>query len=482
MVSGILRAGILTTITGLTAVVIGIGPASIFPNSSAQDAVTDSSVMRRYHPTAGKEFLYEITMDLDGKGSEFQVRANFNWQLTYNIRQSDASQWTADYTLEIRSASAQTAPKLGLKTMPPPTGRSTASKAGWENLNPIIGRLYPCLTNKVTGTLVVSSHGEILSNSADTSLPARFAQLAELPILPLSPTNDISWNPIRRVPAAVNADGASAEARERVYEIFRSTQAPTHPEAKAHDTYRLSILHVGSDYASIAKLTPMRRGERSTGPRSRMQWYFSGLLALDNETGMPFTFRGGGEFIDDPVKVPGMKAGEVVELSYTRLSLRIQPVGVELEDVTLNAEQLRNAPKLPQKFERLYPLTKQRRDIVMRIIQRSRKLPTSSLSLLKMSYPAWTDQELMSQLKRLNSPESQEILSYWTEISRDAREKPRTWKTAVGSFSVEAYLVKTDRLNVTLRRVENQKEVVVPLDRLSDDDKQFANAFGYAAE
>jgi hypothetical protein len=48
----------------------------------------------------------------------------------------------------------------------------------------------------------------------------------------------------------------------------------------------------------------------------------------------------------------------------------------------------------------------------------------------------------------------------------------RTWTDRTGKFSVEAELIRTDGENVVLRRADGA-HVNVPIDRLSDRDRQF---------
>ncbi len=62
-----------------------------------------------------------------------------------------------------------------------------------------------------------------------------------------------------------------------------------------------------------------------------------------------------------------------------------------------------------------------------------------------------------------------------TEEERIADRKPRTWADAGGKFKVEATFLRVDGENVVLKRTD-EKEIAVPLARLSDTDRQYVEA------
>ncbi|REK07159.1 MAG: hypothetical protein DWQ37_21655 [Planctomycetota bacterium] len=59
-----------------------------------------------------------------------------------------------------------------------------------------------------------------------------------------------------------------------------------------------------------------------------------------------------------------------------------------------------------------------------------------------------------------------------TEEERIAARQPRTWSDASGKFKVEAKLLRVDGDNVVIKRADD-KELAVPLARLSDADKKY---------
>ncbi|GAB6188180.1 SHD1 domain-containing protein [Thermopirellula anaerolimosa] len=66
-----------------------------------------------------------------------------------------------------------------------------------------------------------------------------------------------------------------------------------------------------------------------------------------------------------------------------------------------------------------------------------------------------------------------------------AAAEVRTWKDKTGKFSIRAELVESDGTTVKLKRADG-KVISVPVDRLSDQDRQFLeaqekSAFGGAA-
>lgn len=70
-----------------------------------------------------------------------------------------------------------------------------------------------------------------------------------------------------------------------------------------------------------------------------------------------------------------------------------------------------------------------------------------------------------------------------TEDEKAANRKPRTWTERSGKFSVEATLLRVDDDQVVLRRKSDEKEVKVPLDKLSDADRKYvAEITGSPAE
>jgi len=90
---------------------------------------------------------------------------------------------------------------------------------------------------------------------------------------------------------------------------------------------------------------------------------------------------------------------------------------------------------------------------------------------------------LVSMLRRAKgaatkpAPASSEAENpFATEAEQQAAQTPRTWKNSTGSFSVEATLLKVDGGKAVLRR-KDDKEISVPIDKLSDADQKFLADF-----
>ena len=56
-------------------------------------------------------------------------------------------------------------------------------------------------------------------------------------------------------------------------------------------------------------------------------------------------------------------------------------------------------------------------------------------------------------------------------------DKPRTWNDRTGKFKLEAVLVRVEDGTVVLRRTDNNSELKVPLEKLSDADQKYASDY-----
>ncbi|MCC9657703.1 SHD1 domain-containing protein [Rhodopirellula halodulae] len=74
----------------------------------------------------------------------------------------------------------------------------------------------------------------------------------------------------------------------------------------------------------------------------------------------------------------------------------------------------------------------------------------------------------------------QRILDRWKNIRKIATGFPRTWSDPSGEFKIRAILQTVDGDGVSLRRLDNDQVIKVPLEKLSEKDVEFAKTFGVA--
>ncbi|KLU03789.1 hypothetical protein RISK_004196 [Rhodopirellula islandica] len=70
------------------------------------------------------------------------------------------------------------------------------------------------------------------------------------------------------------------------------------------------------------------------------------------------------------------------------------------------------------------------------------------------------------------------ILSRWDSIRKAATKFPREWSDPSGSFTIQAMLQSVDQASVSLLRLDTRQVISVPLEKLSDEDVEFARTFG----
>ncbi|MEO9590867.1 SHD1 domain-containing protein [Rhodopirellula bahusiensis] len=88
------------------------------------------------------------------------------------------------------------------------------------------------------------------------------------------------------------------------------------------------------------------------------------------------------------------------------------------------------------------------------------------------------EEELRDESNWKNDIQFEQILSRWKSIREVATKFPREWSDDSGSFTIKAMLRSVDKSNVSLLRLDNRQTISVPLDKLSEEDVEFARTFG----
>lgn len=92
------------------------------------------------------------------------------------------------------------------------------------------------------------------------------------------------------------------------------------------------------------------------------------------------------------------------------------------------------------------------------------------------SFPhTYTPDEIRPAKKKTKPAPTTTSDPFATPEERAAQEKPRTWSDASGKFKVEATFLRVEDGKVVLRRADG-KEITVPVDRLSEPDREYLAA------
>lgn len=87
-------------------------------------------------------------------------------------------------------------------------------------------------------------------------------------------------------------------------------------------------------------------------------------------------------------------------------------------------------------------------------------------------------QELDDDSNWRNDVQFEQILSRWDSIRKAATKFPREWSDPSGTFTIKAMLQSVGKSDVSLLRLDNRQTISVPLEKLSEEDVEFARTFG----
>ncbi|EMB19246.1 SHD1 domain-containing protein [Rhodopirellula europaea] len=88
------------------------------------------------------------------------------------------------------------------------------------------------------------------------------------------------------------------------------------------------------------------------------------------------------------------------------------------------------------------------------------------------------EKELEDDSDWTNDIQFEQILSRWDSIRKAATKFPREWSDPSGTFTIKAMLQSVGKSDVSLLRLDNRQTISVPLEKLSEDDVEFARTFG----
>ncbi|HBE64951.1 MAG TPA: hypothetical protein DDX19_19795 [Rhodopirellula baltica] len=91
-------------------------------------------------------------------------------------------------------------------------------------------------------------------------------------------------------------------------------------------------------------------------------------------------------------------------------------------------------------------------------------------------------QELDDDSDWKNDVQFEQILSRWDSIRKAATKFPREWSDPSGTFTIKAMLQSVGKSDVSLLRLDNRQTISVPLEKLSEEDVEFARTFGVQAQ
>ncbi|GAB5512427.1 MAG: SHD1 domain-containing protein [Rhodopirellula baltica] len=91
-------------------------------------------------------------------------------------------------------------------------------------------------------------------------------------------------------------------------------------------------------------------------------------------------------------------------------------------------------------------------------------------------------QELDDDSDWKNDVQFEQILSRWDSIRKAATKFPREWSDPSGTFAIKAMLQSVGKSDVSLLRLDNRQTISVPLEKLSEEDVEFARTFGVQAQ
>ncbi|ELP35110.1 SHD1 domain-containing protein [Rhodopirellula baltica] len=91
-------------------------------------------------------------------------------------------------------------------------------------------------------------------------------------------------------------------------------------------------------------------------------------------------------------------------------------------------------------------------------------------------------QELDDDSDWKNDVQFEQILSRWDSIRKAATKFPREWSDPSGTFTIKAMLQSVGKSDVSLLRLDNRQAISVPLEKLSEEDVEFARTFGVQAQ
>ncbi len=478
----------------------------------------------QYAPTVGQVYEYGIEIRLVNKPEKNVRPFNFSQRcrVQYEITHADATGWTARYSsIPFQNGAPVTdanAYKVSLERK-----RSIAS--GDPALNPPVPNLqgagaelaknaiarsraiarsqnemfidnvdnFPGLLNFCEGDISVSNDGEVTRVTGKAALPMLAGHLARIPIVRL-PTGD---------------NQASAFGHKSLVNILLLD-----PQQKTFSTEGSILTSAKPRKASLADLIAFdvsieEAGGASIGAQVKMSG--EGFYEFSKKANMPYAgnidYKCSGITFGDASSDLDMRIGFHILDPWRRLVFDLGVVPTEEAmsakfmprltdgDCTSLRRQLTSGERVIERamYDKLAvsapPPFSQGLDALLKsTIENFRDKITSIKNMDDEARhqraagrripPPWVQQtEYEIYVKTL-----QHVAKRWHGIRQAASMMTRTWTDSSGSFKVPARLAASTETTATLRRLDSQQTIDIPISRLSEADVDFVKAFGRPAD
>ncbi|MBB3204794.1 hypothetical protein FHS27_000561 [Rhodopirellula rubra] len=455
----------------------------------------------RYRPQVGQEWIFGVELRIvcrDVRKPETRKRCRIHYQITaVNNDSWEASFKTIPYGQHgpYRNPEDIRGPVIRTQSISKVTVRSSGqtlnhpgvpdfARASHERMIQNAVRMkqisennlkyYPGVYQFCSGQMRANFQGELLSATTSTNSPLLLGPIIGLPLVRLS-ENDTSepfgYKDIRKLNFVRVKDG-NADTTATSYSLLQTVT----PASSS------SPIVVQFDVE-----TEMAGGV-NTGSAIRLSG--SGFNDFSRRDGMPL--QGRTDYIVQGLSFGISGKSFDVEASF----LRLDGWRRELFDAMMiaNAKALSKAamPRLPSQLSAELQTRLLKRDRMIFISDRdpiSRYAPPPHGSKIWNIVDAMANREMEDESpeakpstdqKRTNDAIelSRAIRKRWIDVYRLATKVERNWADTSGSFSVPARMLGRTDTSVALLRTDNGQRINVPLERLSNDDREIAETFG----
>lgn len=463
-----------------------------------------------YQPKIGQPYEYgiEVRIAKTSDGGEFRMLDTLRCRIVYEVTNCSAEQWEATYATvpfnamrpwsesgfrehirqtELRISTPAPNPLKDNPSMPPFVAERIMRSILMtkERSKMYLQRLaiYPGLSSFCTGTLSVTSRGEVVSVHGKGNTPLLLGHIAKLPLmrLPAADQTGDSFSYKDVVEFGVISDGTDPiKSQMSLLSVVKSRTASDEGlVAYDREFEQAGGASVGIDFTTSG--TGFSEFSKTIGMpfKGNIDFKCDGLNYNDIEGS--FRIRVGfhllngwrREFFDNgflptddalaPINLPRMDDKTQLALQRQLLSKDLSIDRALMELATVSAPP--NSLSLLQET-----LTK----TVAKIANSSGENVTKNVTR--------NTKNAVNKDFDANAIAIKSIHARWALLRRLATQLPRSWSDPSGSFRVEALLVEFNGGNVSIRRIDNDQIVQVPISRLSDTDIEFAKSFGVRGE
>jgi hypothetical protein len=485
----------------------------------------------RYHPSVGAEFEYGIEYRLICRDApEHDIRSRVRLRL--NIVASDDNGWQATYAtqpfdqrgpianpevLERYIEQVKMAPSIqeSINSATRPPGMSDAL---WSSVSASRTRVaalrareaekydrYPGMYRFCVGAVQVNSHGEVIKDTGNCFLPLLAGRVVAVPIVRLPEDGDANkkfgYRDVRDMRLQVGRDGEKLETN---FSILASNQPADDVVSDGKTDHKQAGTVPGPNMLDAPETISFFKelelaGGANVGATVRLRG--NGFWQFSHETGM--AWAGNVDYDVEGLTFGGLGGSYQMRVSFAQLNDWRGRLFDAYLLPTSDALSTENYPRLTkQQSDEINDAFRKSKDRITGLlkfrIQPFAPPPSGSLldrtimefaeetisepDTLSPGPHVFTAEEKAARRRADLIREAREVRQHWRRMRQLATVVPRQWSDLTGTFRVPARMLGRTETEVALLRTDNGQRINVPLDRLSEPDREIVQTFAMTAQ